>query len=211
MTTIASPLWRRRLGRPGRRCRRHSSPCSSGPGRLGPISSLISACNSTSPGNSRREKSSTAISPTTPARYQSITAHWRCESFGPSLLRVRGTGESADTDRHRRSRSTGWPARLGGRLCAAILAAFPFIILFAFAHLTIAGIFNFVCPYEYEYTHATLLSLLICIIFLVSPDPLATKHGCGHRGSHGRIGFPDPIRILRRGSPAASCDCALAF
>ncbi|HEX4055637.1 MAG TPA: hypothetical protein VHX86_15335 [Tepidisphaeraceae bacterium] len=54
--------------------------------------------------------------------------------------------------------------RLGGRLCAAI-CGLSFVTLFAFAHLTIAGNYNYVCPYEYEYTHATLLCL-ICIIFL---------------------------------------------
>jgi hypothetical protein len=54
--------------------------------------------------------------------------------------------------------------RLGGRLCATI-SGISFIILFAFAHLTIAGNYNYVCPYEYEYTHATLLAL-ICLIFL---------------------------------------------
>ncbi len=52
--------------------------------------------------------------------------------------------------------------RLGGRLCAT-LCSLSFLILFAFAHLTIAGNYNFVCPYEYDYTHATLLSLA-CII-----------------------------------------------
>ncbi|MGD0542301.1 MAG: hypothetical protein ABSB33_12365, partial [Tepidisphaeraceae bacterium] len=54
--------------------------------------------------------------------------------------------------------------RLGGRLCAAV-CGISFVILFAFAHLTIAGNYNYVCPYEYEYTHAMLLGLL-CIIFL---------------------------------------------
>jgi 4-amino-4-deoxy-L-arabinose transferase-like glycosyltransferase len=54
--------------------------------------------------------------------------------------------------------------RLGGRLCATV-CGISFIILFAFAHLTIAGNYNYVCPYEYEYTHATLLAL-ICLIFL---------------------------------------------
>jgi hypothetical protein len=54
--------------------------------------------------------------------------------------------------------------RLGGRLCATV-CAISFLILFAFAHLTVAGNYNYVCPYEYEYTHATLLSLL-CVITL---------------------------------------------
>jgi len=54
--------------------------------------------------------------------------------------------------------------RLGGRLCAT-LCSLSFLILFAFAHLTIAGNYNFVCPYEYDYTHATLLSLA-CILTL---------------------------------------------
>lgn len=54
--------------------------------------------------------------------------------------------------------------RLGGRLCAAVCGV-SFVTLFAFAHLTIAGNYNYVCPYEYEYTHATLLCL-ICLIFL---------------------------------------------
>jgi hypothetical protein len=54
--------------------------------------------------------------------------------------------------------------QLGGRLCAAV-CGISFVILFAFAHLTIAGNYNYVCPYEYEYTHAMLLGL-ICIIFL---------------------------------------------
>jgi hypothetical protein len=54
--------------------------------------------------------------------------------------------------------------RLGGRLCAVVCGV-SFVVLFAFAHLTIAGNYNFVCPYEYEYTHATLLSLG-CVMFL---------------------------------------------
>jgi hypothetical protein len=54
--------------------------------------------------------------------------------------------------------------RMGGRLCA-LICSLSFLILFAFAHLTIAGNYNFVCPYEYDYTHATLLSLA-CIIAL---------------------------------------------
>jgi hypothetical protein len=54
--------------------------------------------------------------------------------------------------------------KLGGRFCATICAV-SFLILFAFAHLTIAGNYNYVCPYEYEYTHATLFSL-VSVIFL---------------------------------------------
>jgi hypothetical protein len=54
--------------------------------------------------------------------------------------------------------------KLGGKLCATV-SAISFLILFAFAHLTIAGNYNFVCPYEYDYTHATLLGL-VCLIFL---------------------------------------------
>jgi len=54
--------------------------------------------------------------------------------------------------------------RLGGRLCAAV-CALSFLILFAFAHISVAGNYNFLTPYEYEYTHATLLCLT-CVIFL---------------------------------------------
>jgi hypothetical protein len=66
-------------------------------------------------------------------------------------------------------------SRLGGKLCAVVCSV-SFLVLFAFAHLTIAGNYNFVCPYEYEYTHATLLALL-CVIFLTrlvtQPKPLS--------------------------------------
>jgi hypothetical protein len=48
--------------------------------------------------------------------------------------------------------------RLGGRLCA-LVCGLSFVALFAFAHLTPAGNYNYVCPYEYEYTHGMLLSL----------------------------------------------------
>ena len=51
--------------------------------------------------------------------------------------------------------------RLGGRLCAT-MCGLSFVTLFAFAHLTPAGNYNYVCPYEYEYTHALLLCL-ICV------------------------------------------------
>jgi hypothetical protein len=49
--------------------------------------------------------------------------------------------------------------KLGGRGCAVICGV-SFVTLFAFAHLTPSGNYNFVCPYEYEYTHGTLLCLL---------------------------------------------------
>lgn len=65
--------------------------------------------------------------------------------------------------------------RLGGRLCAAI-CAISFLILFAFAHLTVAGNYNYICPYEYEYTHATLLCLG-CAIFL---ERMVLKRGSGN-------------------------------
>jgi 4-amino-4-deoxy-L-arabinose transferase-like glycosyltransferase len=48
--------------------------------------------------------------------------------------------------------------RLGGRMCATI-CGLSFVALFAFAHLTPSGNYNYVCPYEYEYTHALLLCL----------------------------------------------------
>lgn len=54
--------------------------------------------------------------------------------------------------------------RLGGRFCAVVCGV-SFLILFGFAHISVAGNYNFVTPYEYEYTHATLLCL--CgVIFL---------------------------------------------
>jgi hypothetical protein len=53
--------------------------------------------------------------------------------------------------------------RLGGRLCAAVCGV-SFVTMFAFAHLTIAGNYNYVCPYEYEYTHGMLLSLIGVIV-----------------------------------------------
>jgi hypothetical protein len=54
--------------------------------------------------------------------------------------------------------------RLGGRLCA-VICGLSFLALFAFAHISIAGNYNYVTPYEYDYTHATLLCLA-CVIFL---------------------------------------------
>ena len=54
--------------------------------------------------------------------------------------------------------------RMGGRFCAAICSV-SFLTLFAFAHVSVAGNYNFVTPYEYEYTHATLLCLG-CVIFM---------------------------------------------
>lgn len=53
--------------------------------------------------------------------------------------------------------------RLGGRLCA-VVCGLSFVALFAFAHLTPAGNYNYVCPYEYEYTHGIFLSLG-CLVF----------------------------------------------
>jgi hypothetical protein len=53
---------------------------------------------------------------------------------------------------------------MAGRLCATV-CAISFLTLFAFAHVSVAGNYNFVTPYEYEYTHATLLCLA-CVIFL---------------------------------------------
>jgi hypothetical protein len=54
--------------------------------------------------------------------------------------------------------------RLGGRLCAFICAA-AFLTLFAFARPGLIGNYNYICPYEYEYTHGTLLGMG-CILFL---------------------------------------------
>jgi hypothetical protein len=54
--------------------------------------------------------------------------------------------------------------RMGGRFCAVVCNV-SFLTLFAFAHISVAGNYNFVTPYEYEYTHATLLCLG-CVIFL---------------------------------------------
>jgi hypothetical protein len=54
--------------------------------------------------------------------------------------------------------------RMGGRFCAAVCSV-SFLTLFAFAHISVAGNYNFLTPYEYEYTHATLLCLG-CVIFL---------------------------------------------
>lgn len=53
---------------------------------------------------------------------------------------------------------------LGGKLCATV-CGLSFVTLFAFAHITRAGNYNYVCPYEYDYTHAMFLCLL-CIILL---------------------------------------------
>jgi hypothetical protein len=61
-------------------------------------------------------------------------------------------------------------ASLGGKFCA-LICSISFLVLFAFARLTVAGNYNYVCPYEYEYTHATLLTLL-GTIFL---DRVVTK------------------------------------
>jgi len=55
-------------------------------------------------------------------------------------------------------------ARMAGRFCATV-CSISFLTLFAFAHVSIAGNYNFVTPYEYEYTHATLLCLIL-VIFL---------------------------------------------
>jgi hypothetical protein len=54
--------------------------------------------------------------------------------------------------------------KLAGRL-SAIVCGITFATMFAFAHLMPAGNYNFICPYEYEYTHGTLLSLgcVICL------------------------------------------------
>jgi len=53
-------------------------------------------------------------------------------------------------------------SRMAGRFCATV-CGISFLTLFAFAHVSIAGNYNFVTPYEYEYTHATLL----CLLFLI--------------------------------------------
>jgi hypothetical protein len=57
---------------------------------------------------------------------------------------------------------------------AAFAAGISFTVLFAFSHLTPAGNYNYVCPYEYEYTHATLLCLGVVIFvsrMLKAPKP----------------------------------------
>jgi hypothetical protein len=54
--------------------------------------------------------------------------------------------------------------KLGGRVCATA-CGLTFVTLFAFSHLTQIGNYNYVCPYEYEYTHAMLLCFG-CLIFL---------------------------------------------
>ncbi len=54
--------------------------------------------------------------------------------------------------------------QIAGR-AAAFAAGISFVVLFAFSHLMQIGNYNYVCPYEYEYTHATLLCLLE-VIFL---------------------------------------------
>jgi hypothetical protein len=46
-----------------------------------------------------------------------------------------------------------------------MVCSVSFLTLFAFAHISVAGNYNFVTPYEYEYTHATLLCLG-CVIFV---------------------------------------------
>src|SRR5580658_2200444 len=46
---------------------------------------------------------------------------------------------------------------------AAVVASLSFAVLFAFAHLMPIGNYNYVCPYEYEYTHATLLCFGVAI------------------------------------------------
>jgi len=49
--------------------------------------------------------------------------------------------------------------RLAGRLCATF-SGVVVLTLFAFAHVTSIGNYNYVCPYEYDYTHGLALSLL---------------------------------------------------
>lgn len=49
--------------------------------------------------------------------------------------------------------------RLAGRLCATF-SGLVVLALFAFAHATQYGNYNYVCPYEYDYTHGLALSLL---------------------------------------------------
>ncbi|MDP9174083.1 MAG: hypothetical protein M3O30_09490 [Planctomycetota bacterium] len=54
--------------------------------------------------------------------------------------------------------------RICGKACAFVCGA-SFLLLFAFSHFSGVGNYNYVCPYEYEYTHGLLLSLG-CIIFI---------------------------------------------
>lgn len=49
--------------------------------------------------------------------------------------------------------------RLAGRCCATF-SGLAVLTLFAFAHVTYYGNYNYVCPYEYDYTHGLVLSLL---------------------------------------------------
>jgi hypothetical protein len=63
--------------------------------------------------------------------------------------------------------------KIVGRI-GAFAANMSFTVLFAFSHLTPAGNYNYVCPYEYEYTHATLLCLGVVIFvsrMLKTPKP----------------------------------------
>ena len=48
--------------------------------------------------------------------------------------------------------------QMAGRI-AAIAASLSFVVLFAFARLMPIGNYNYVCPYEYDYTHGMLLCL----------------------------------------------------
>jgi hypothetical protein len=70
--------------------------------------------------------------------------------------------------------------KLGGRGCA-IVCGISFVTLFGFAHLTPAGNYNFVCPYEYEYTHATLL----CLLGVMALGKLADGGGAKYAGIAG--------------------------
>jgi len=54
--------------------------------------------------------------------------------------------------------------QMAGRM-AAVACGLSFILLFAFAHPMPGGNYNYVCPYEYDYTHGMLLCLA-CLIFL---------------------------------------------
>ena len=85
--------------------------------------------------------------------------------------------------------------KLAGRLCAFV-CGIAFLTLFAL-RAGIIGNYNYVCPYEYEYTHATLLCLCTVLLLTACSRTFPEKRRGG--GISSGPCLPDPRRILRRG------------
>jgi hypothetical protein len=94
---------------------------------------------------------------------------------------------------------------LYGRICA-VACGLSFVILFALARLTLTGNYNYVCPYEYEYTHGLFLGMICALL-------LWRWLQTGKMWQAGAAGFVAGLAFLTRAEffIAAAGPCLMAF